>query len=323
MLIDDITIDVKAGKGGHGIAVFSRTKMTLGPTGGNGGRGGDVYLEGTEDIGALRVFRFQKNIIAHNGGEGRQKLRDGKKGDDTVCNVPVGTVVYNLTTDERHEITGIGERVIVARGGEGGRGNFVFRSSTNTTPEEHEEGKEGEEAVVRLELKLIADIGIIGLPNAGKSSLLNELTRASSKVANYPFTTLEPSLGVHQTLILADIPGIIEGASAGKGLGLKFLRHIERTSTLLHLVSAESFDPVKDYEVIRMELENHNKNLLQKEEHVFLSKSDLLSANDLEAKILQLKKVGIFATPLSSLSEQGFDRLKSILNNEEAKKQGK
>lgn len=319
MLIDDITIEVTAGTGGAGTVAFSRTKMTLGPTGGSGGKGGDVYLQGTEDIGALRAFRFQKNIQAGNGEEGRQKLRDGRAGEDAIKKVPVGTVIHNLATGETREITTIGQLIPVARGGKGGKGNFLFRSSTNTTPEEQEEGKKGEEATLRLELKLIADIGIIGLPNAGKSSLLNELTRANSKVANYPFTTLEPNLGVYQSLVLADIPGIIEGASQGKGLGLKFLRHVERTSILIHLVSAESSNPKEDYNLIRKELGQYNPALLRKEEYVFMSKSDCVSEQELEQKIEQM---GMNATPLSILSNQGMERLKSILTHAEEKKQG-
>ena len=196
----------------------------------------------------------------------------------------MGTIIQKIETGETKEILKIGERILVARGGRGGKGNFHFRSATNTSPKQFQEGSLGEHFAVRLELRLIADIGLIGLPNAGKSSLLNELTKAKSKVANYPFTTLEPNLGVYYELILADIPGLIEGASTGKGLGIGFLRHIERTKILFHLISAESENPVKDYKIIKKELETYNKNLTKKTEYVFLSKSDMVSSEEMKRK---------------------------------------
>src|SRR3989344_5869673 len=221
--------------------------MSLGPTGTRGGNGGSIYFEGVSDLGALGQFRFKKKLEAENGAPGRGQFRDGEAGEDLILKVPVGTVIHNLTTEKDTEITKTRERVLVAKGGFGGKGNFHFRSSTNTTPKQFQPGLPGERFDFRLELKLIADVGLVGLPNAGKSALLNELTMAKAKVANYPFTTLEPNLGVYYDLILADIPGLIEGASAGKGLGIKFLRHIERTKILFHLVSAESENPLKDY----------------------------------------------------------------------------
>ncbi|MBX4190376.1 GTPase ObgE, partial [Candidatus Parcubacteria bacterium] len=240
MLIDDITIKVVAGKGGDGTVAFNKNMMSLGPTGATGGHGGDVYVEGISDLGALTRLRNAKVFKAGDGEVGGRQYNDGPDGEDLIIKVPVGTVIHNLDLKTDQEITKIGEKIQIARGGRGGKGNFHFRSSTNTSPRQFKEGLPGEKYQVRLELKLIADVGLIGLPNAGKSSLLNELTRANSKVANYPFTTLEPHLGVYYDLILADIPGIIEGASEGKGLGIKFLRHVERTKVLFHLISSET-----------------------------------------------------------------------------------
>ena len=254
MLIDDVTIKIKAGDGGSGSVAFNKTKMSLGPTGADGGNGGNVYLESESNLGALIQFRYKKELTAQNGERGKTQLNDGADGQDLVLKVPVGTVVHNLTTGQDMEIVSIGQRLLIAKGGRGGRGNYKFRSSTNTSPEEFEKGALGEEFELRLELKLIADVGFIGLPNVGKSSLLNELTNAKSKVANYPFTTLDPNLGAYYELILADIPGLLEGASQGRGLGIKFLRHIERTKTLFHFISAESTNPVSDYKIIRQEL---------------------------------------------------------------------
>ena len=311
MLIDDITIRIAAGHGGKGAAVFNKTLMTLGPAGGSGGRGGDVVALGVSDLGALRQFRFKKEFAAEDGREGRGQLRDGHIGEDLVLKLPVGTVIHYLTTsrsgekNEAVEITHVGERIVLARGGLGGKGNFQFRSARNTSPTQFQPGLPGESFEVRLELKLIADVGFIGLPNAGKSSMLNELTSqagtsAASKVANYPFTTLEPNLGAYYELILADIPGLIEGSSTGRGLGIKFLRHVERTRILFHFVSAESADPAADYKTIRAELGAYNKELLNKTEYLFLSKSDLIgdgepdaaaSKKELKAKLAILKKL--------------------------------
>ncbi|PIR01923.1 MAG: hypothetical protein COV63_02570, partial [Candidatus Nealsonbacteria bacterium CG11_big_fil_rev_8_21_14_0_20_37_68] len=207
MLIDDVKIRVTAGTGGKGAVAFNKNLMSLGPVGGSGGKGGSVYVEGISDLGALNKFRFKKEFKTANGQDGRPQFCDGKDASDLVLTIPVGTVVYNLETGENIEITKIGQQAVIARGGAGGKGNFHFRSSTNTTPKEFEYGEPGESLEIRFELKLIADVGFVGLPNVGKSSLLNELTNAKSKVANYPFTTLEPNLGAYYGLILADLPG--------------------------------------------------------------------------------------------------------------------
>ncbi len=315
MIVDDITIRIKSGKGGDGIIAFNKNKLTLGPSGGTGGNGGNVYFQGISDIGGLNRLRNQKVFEAENGKNGRHQLNDGTNGKDITIQVPIGTVIHNLTTTTDSEIIRVGEQIMGAKGGHGGRGNFHFRGPRDTSPKRFEYGRPGQEFEIRLELKMIADIGIIGLPNAGKSSLLNALTRASSKVANYQFTTLEPYLGAYYDIIMADIPGLIEGASQGKGLGVKFLRHIERTQVLFHLISYESENPVKDYKSIRKELGAYNKLLLDKKEYLFLSKTDM-ATNDKEIKsrLVKLKKLNKTASVLSILDENSLDNVKKMLN---------
>jgi len=315
MLIDDVKIKVKAGQGGCGAVAFNRTKMSMGPTGADGGNGGNVYFEGVSDLGALGQFRYKKELAAQDGKKGKIQLNDGSNGDDLILEVPIGTVVHNLSTAKDDEIISIGQRLLVVKGGRGGKGNFKFRSSVNTSPTEFQEGLPGEECELRLELKLIADVGFIGLPNVGKSSLLNELTNAKSKVANYPFTTLEPNLGVYYELILADIPGLIEGASGGKGLGVKFLRHIERTKTLFHFISAESAEPAKDYQVVRNELATYNKELLTKPEYVFLSKSDLLTKKELKERLEAFKVINKEIIPISIIDNESIKQVEKILRD--------
>lgn len=315
MLIDDVQITVKAGKGGDGAMAFNKIKMALGPTGASGGKGGDVYLEGVSNLSALTQFRYKKVLTAENGMNGKTQFNDGHNGDDLVLKIPIGTVVHNLTTNQELEVITIGQKLLIAKGGIGGKGNFKFRSSTNTSPTQFENGLSGEEYELRLELKLIADVGFIGLPNVGKSSLLNELTNAKSKIANYPFTTLDPNLGTYYELILADIPGLIEGASIGKGLGIKFLRHVERTKTLFHFISAESLDPAKDYQTIKNELAAYNKELLEKPEYVFLSKADLFDKKEITKKLGQLKKIGKKAIPISVIDDESIKLIEKILRD--------
>ena len=313
MFIDYVKIKVKAGRGGNGAVAFNKLKMSLGPTGANGGDGGSAYFEGVSDLGALIQFRYKKELAAEDGKNGKTNLNDGPDGEDLILKVPIGTVIHNLSTNKDFEIISIGQRLLVAKGGRGGKGNFKFRSSVNTSPIEFQEGLPGEECELRLELKLIADIGFIGLPNVGKSSLLNRLTNAKSKVANYLFTTLNPNLGVYYELILADIPGLIEGASSGKGLGVKFLRHIERTKTLFHFISAESTNPVNDYQIIRDELGAYNKELLDKPEYILLSKADLLDKNEVVRKLDELKKIGKETIPISVIDGESVGRVEEIL----------
>ncbi|MFC1645465.1 Obg family GTPase CgtA [Patescibacteria group bacterium] len=313
MLIDDVKISVSAGKGGNGVVMFSRTKFCQGPTGGDGGRGGNVILRGIADLGALKIFRTTKDVYASDGESGAQNTKTGSDGRNKIVLVPVGTVAQDLTNNREYEIVSLGQEVVIARGGNGGFGNHHFRSSRNTTPERANPGEAGDNIELRLELKLIADIGFVGYPNVGKSSLLNELTNASIKVANYKFTTLEPNLGVYYDLILADIPGIIEGASEGKGLGYKFLRHIERTKVLFHFVAADSEDPVKDYESIREELGSFNEELLRKPEYIIVSKSDEKSDEEIEDIIASLRKKNKNITSLTIIDEEGLSGVKRIL----------
>lgn len=314
MLIDDITIRVKSGKGGDGLVAFNNNMMALGPTGGNGGRGGSLYFGCISNISALNRLRYKKVFEAENGKNGQIQLRDGAAGADLAIDVPIGTVIHNLTSGNDQEIVKLGERVLIAKGGRGGKGNFHFRGPRNTSPKQFQFGKPGEAYNIRLELKLIADIGLIGLPNAGKSSLLNELTRAKSKVGNYAFTTLAPNLGAYYELILADIPGLIEGSSGGRGLGFKFLRHIERTKILFHLISAESLNAVESYRTIRNELGLYNKLLLQKQEYIFLTKSDLLDAPQIQQKVSELRKINPTAMALSIYDLTSIDQVEKILN---------
>ena len=289
MLIDEVQILIKAGDGGNGIVHFyaDAWRPKGGPDGGNGGKGGSVFFEAVSDISKLNQFRHAKVYAAQNGNPGDRNNRTGKNGDDLVILVPVGTVV-NYDNGTSVELTELGQKVLMARGGKGGRGNFMFRSATNQTPQESEKGIKCLPKKLFLQLKLIAQVGLIGLPNAGKTSLLNELTPANAKVANYPFTTLEPNLGVTRGgQIIADIPGLIEGAADGKGLGVKFLKHVERTSLLIHCVSAESQDPLKDYQTVRQELINYSSVLANKPEIIVLTKTD--TRNPLEIKAFQTK----------------------------------
>lgn len=320
MLIDDIKIEVTAGHGGKGCVGFNKNLMSLGPAGGSGGKGGSVIFEGVSDLNALGQFRYKKQVEAPNGRDGKGQFCDGPDGKDLLVKIPVGTVIHNLDTNEDTEITKIDQKILIAKGGHGGRGNFLFRSSKNTTPKESEEGKLGEHYNLRLELKLIADIGFVGLPNVGKSSLLNEITNASAKVANYQFTTLEPNLGVHYGLILADIPGLIEGASVGKGLGIKFLKHVERTKILFHFISAESENPLENYETIRKELGAYNKDLLKKPEYIFLSKTDLVPPKEVTKKLKVLKKISSNIFPISIHDWDQLQKVKDLLNEIEKEK---
>jgi len=314
MLIDDVKIKITAGKGGTGAVNFNKNLMELGPTGGSGGHGGSVYAEGISDLGALGQFRFKKEFNAADGRDGRGQFRDGSDGEDLILKMPVGTIVHNSTIQKTEEIVKVGEKILIAKGGNGGKGNFLFRSARNTSPKQFQEGLPGESFDIHLELKMIADVGFVGLPNVGKSSLLNELTNASAKVANYRFTTLEPNLGVYYGLILADIPGLIEGACEGKGLGLKFLKHIERTRILFHFLSAESENLLTDYEIIRQELGNYNPELLEKMEFIVISKTDTVSPVELKNKLIQLKKLKKEIIPISLLEENSLEKIRTILN---------
>jgi GTP-binding protein len=292
MLIDSITLTIKAGKGGDGVVRWRREKGIPygGPAGGDGGRGGDVYFRVVRDIQALAQYKHKTDWAATDGEFGQKRSMHGSDGGDLYLNIPLGAVIHNREYDKTYECITEGEEILILRGGEGGLGNEKFKSSTNRTPEEFTKGAPGEFATFDIELKLIADVGIIGLPNAGKSSLINALTNASAKVGDYPFTTLEPNLGAYYGYVLADIPGLIEGASEGKGLGHKFLRHITRTRLLVHLVSAENEDVAKTYTTIRNELGKFDKTLLEREEIVILSKTDMADQKTVAEKKKDLEK---------------------------------
>lgn len=313
MLVDDIHIKLRGGHGGKGAVAFNKVRLVKGPAGGNGGNGGSIWFEGVSDIGALTYFTRLKSIDAENGRDGRGQFLDGRDGNDTILKIPVGTRITRMSDGRVEDMLEVGQRMLTVSGGFGGKGNFLFRSSVNTTPYESQDGLPGEEDEFDLELRLIADVGLVGLPNAGKSSLLNELTAAQSKVGNYAFTTLEAHLGSYYGLILADIPGLVEGASQGKGLGIKFLKHIERTRVLFHLVSAESDDVVRDYRTIRRELGEYNAELLEKREYVFLTKSDAVAPERLAEELAQLHTAGIEATPISILDAEAMERVQKVL----------
>lgn len=331
MIIDEAKLHIRAGHGGAGKVCFSTIPRNTGPTGGNGGHGGSVYVEGVSDLSALRQYRFKRDFFAVDGKPGGEANRTGGAGDDLILKVPIGTLIHNVTGKKKFEVTRPGERILIAKGGKGGRGNFEFRSARVTTPEFAQPGLPGEDFEAVFELQLIADVGLIGLPNAGKSSLLNELTKAGVRVANYPFTTLEPNLGVYyptsffsmsdaeqaitSPVILADVPGLIEGASSGKGLGFKFLRHIQRTKVLFHCVSAESSAVNEDYKAIRSELVKYDKKLAEKQEYILLTKSDTVTAEALKKQVAVLKR---FKKPLIIVSIHNptqLAELKSMLDS--------
>lgn len=314
MLVDEVDITAKAGHGGAGRASFY-PRMGAGPDGGNGGKGGDIYIVGTTDITALAKFAGKGLWTAENGQGGEDFTKSGKTGQDLILEIPVGTSLIDQESGSSLEVVAKGEKILIASGGLGGKGNYALRSSRNTTPKNAQPGLPGQERKLKLVLKLIADFGLIGLPNAGKSSLLNELTEAQVKVGTYPFTTLEANLGVYQKLVLADIPGLIEGASTGKGLGVKFLKHIEKVKTLLHLISAESADVKKDYLVIRHELEKYNPTLIQKPEMILLTKSDLADKKTLEKQIKALQKLNPQTYSVSIHDWESLETLKKLLNN--------
>jgi len=293
-LVDEAEITVTAGNGGNGCVGFRREKFIPlgGPDGGDGGDGGSVWLEATENLNTLVDFRHQKLFRAQRGENGMGQQRYGKGGEDTVIKVPVGTQVLNVDTDEViGDLTAHGDRLLVARGGKGGLGNMHFKSSVNRSPRQSTPGSDGEERTLRLELKLLADVGLLGFPNAGKSTLIRAVSAATPKVADYPFTTLYPNLGVvsvepARSFVIADIPGLIEGAADGAGLGALFLRHIQRTRLLLHLVEVEPLDggdAVDQVRAIERELAKFDAGLMDKPRWLLLNKADLLPAEDSRA----------------------------------------
>jgi len=322
MFIDYAVIEVYAGKGGNGAVTFRREKYVPkgGPSGGDGGNGGSVILKANNNIHTLLDFRYKKKYKAANGAIGGSSLKDGKSGSDVVIQVPVGTVIKDVDTEEiLFDLNTDVKEVILAQGGKGGRGNSKFATPTNQTPRFAEEGKPGEHKKVVLELKLIADVGLVGFPNSGKSTLISKISAAKPKIADYPFTTLEPNLGIvkykdFKSFTIADIPGIIEGAAQGKGLGHQFLRHIERTRIILLLIEITSENLEEDFNVLINELKSYSPSLVQKKMIVSISKADLLESEAIK-KISRLKFKGIKDKPqiFSSISRQGLNELLDYL----------
>src|SRR5688572_18591295 len=321
--VDYVKIYVSSGKGGKGSTHLHREKFIEkgGPDGGDGGRGGHVYLIGNKSLWTLYHLKFARHIKGTHGGDGGSARSTGADGEDKYIEGPLGTVVRDKETNEiLFEITEDGEKRIVAKGGKGGLGNWHFRSPTNQTPRYSQPGMPAEEKDIILELKVLADVGLVGFPNAGKSTLLSVLTSAKPKIADYPFTTLKPNLGIvayrdFQSFIIADIPGIIEGAAEGKGLGHYFLRHIERNSTLLFLVPADAEDVKKEYEILLDELRRYNPEMLDKDRLIVVSKSDMLD-DELKAEMKQVLDKEFKDTPymfISSVAQQGLTELKDKL----------
>ena len=325
MFIDEATIRVKAGDGGNGCVASRREKFVPrgGPSGGDGGKGGDVIMESSERHNTLVHFRFNPEYKAERGRHGEGSNKTGREGVDVILKVPVGTIVYDAATGEKvHDFSSPDDRMIIARGGRGGRGNAQFKTSTHQAPREHEDGRPGEELTLRLELKLLADIGLVGYPNVGKSTLISRISAARPKIADYPFTTLQPNLGVvvvgdspnEISFVVADIPGLIEGAHEGAGLGVQFLRHIERTRLLVHLVDVSDAsgraDPVKDFEVIMGELGSFGAGLEHKPMILAASKCDVANKTKLAKLKRYAKSRNLEIVPISAVTGEGIDSLK-------------
>jgi len=327
MFIDEVRIRVKAGDGGNGCMAFRREKFVPrgGPSGGDGGRGGDVFLVASEHHNTLLHFRFNPEHTAERGRHGEGSNRTGRDGGSIDLPVPVGTLVYDNDSGELlHDFTHSGDRFLVAKGGRGGRGNQHFATPTHQAPTEHEPGRPGDEKHLRLELKLLADVGLVGFPNAGKSTLISRISAARPKIADYPFTTLEPHLGVvsvdDSTFVVADIPGLIEGAHTGHGLGIQFLRHIERTRLLVHLVDVSESsgrDPADDFRIVMEELASFSEELVKKPMFLVASKIDV--AQDPE-RIASLRAIaverGMPFFEISAVSGQGIEKLKRAMAQE-------
>lgn len=318
--VDYVTIYCRSGKGGRGCSHLHRAKYIPkgGPDGGDGGKGGSVILHGNRNYWTLLHLRFQRHVFATDGQAGGENKSFGKDGQDAVIEVPVGTVVYDAESGEYlTEITADDQRVTLLKGGRGGLGNWHFRTSTNQAPRYAQPGEPCQERRIVLELKLLADVGLVGFPNAGKSTLLSAVSAAKPKIADYPFTTMEPNLGLvpyrdNRSFVIADIPGIIEGASEGKGLGLRFLRHIERNSTLLFMIPADSQDIRKDYQILLNELGTYNPEMLDKQRLLAITKCDMLD-NELIDEMRQELPEGVPTVFISAVAGMGLDELKDML----------
>jgi len=325
--IDEMKFEAAAGRGGDGVVRWRQEKFVPkgGPAGGDGGRGGDFFVRGVRDVHILSKYKAKKSFKADRGEDGGNKKLHGANGADFVLDLPLGSIITNTTTEETWTLEKEGEKIQLLRGGYGGFGNEHFKSSTNTTPMDWRPGQEGETGTFKIELELFADIGFIGLPNAGKSSLLNGLTNADAKVGDYAFTTLDPNLGDFFGYIIADIPGIIEGASEGKGLGVKFLRHIKRTKMLAHLVSFENLSEgttgmMKAYKEIRKELKKYDKSLKlgadglsEKEEIIVLTKTDVVDPKIVAKKVAEFKKLDKKVYTLSLYEDASVKKFKDEL----------
>ena len=328
--IDYVKIYCRSGKGGAGSMHFHRAKYVPkgGPDGGDGGRGGHIILRGNRNLWTLLHLKYQKHIQATDGGKGGESRSFGKDGEDRIIEVPCGTVVYDGDTGEwLTEIKEHGEQVILLKGGRGGLGNWHFRTATNQAPRYAQPGEPAQERTIIMQIKVLADVGLVGFPNAGKSTLLSVVSAAKPEIADYPFTTLTPQLGIvsyrdDRSFCMADIPGIIEGASEGKGLGLRFLRHIERNAVLLFLVPACTEDPKHEYEILLSELEKYNPQLLTKARILAVSKADTMPEEDVKKIVAQLSKAySIPVVAFSSVSGQGISELKDVLWDELSKEQ--
>jgi GTP-binding protein len=316
--IDEIQVRIKAGHGGNGVVRWrhEKGKDKAGAAGGNGGSGGDVYIRAVRNLNILAQYRHIKEFAAKAGAPGFKHSMDGKNGDDLIIDLPIGSTVKNLETGKVFNLLEDEKQIKILKGGRGGLGNEHFKASTNVKPRESTPGKPGEEAEFLIELALVADAGLVGLPNAGKSSLLNALTNAQSKVGSYPFTTIEPHLGPLFGFILADIPGVIEGASGGKGLGHKFLKHITRTKLILHCVSAENEDIAAAYKTIRTELSAYSDELAHKPEIILLTKTDTVSESEVKEKLKILKKLNKKVIPASVMSDESVKQVSDeIISN--------
>ena len=324
MIIDYAKIFVKAGDGGDGAVAFRREKFVPkgGPAGGNGGNGGSIIFVADENLSTLLDFKYKRKIVAEDGAKGGNSLKDGKTGKDVVIKVPPGTIIKNSETEEVIiDIEEIGREVVFLKGGHGGKGNSNFATSTNQTPRYAQPGKDGKGMEIILELKLIADVGLVGFPNAGKSTFISVVSAARPKIADYPFTTLEPNLGIvqykdYKSFVIADIPGIIEGAHEGKGLGYKFLKHIERTKILLILIDSTVEDPQQEYEIILNELSKFSELLEDKMKIVAFTKSDLLNEEEkLSMSNYKLKNYANRSFLISAVAQTGISELIDYLWN--------
>lgn len=312
MFIDEIEITLKAGNGGNGKVSFFPGRKS-GPDGGSGGMGGNLVARASANITNLNQYLGKNTIAAENGMDGSSREKTGADGKELALNLPTGSLMIDTDTQEEIELIKEGSKILICKGGFGGRGNSEFKSSLNTTPREAEKGEIGQSRSFKILVRMIADFGLVGLPNAGKSSLLNELTNARVAVASYPFTTLQPNLGVFNHKVIADIPGLIEGASQGKGLGIKFLKHIEKVKLLLHCISSQSQIVAEEYKTVMNELEKYNPQLIQKKQIVLLTKSDLISQSQLDKKIRDLKKFQEIILPVSIYDWDSLQALKNLL----------